>query len=255
MTASLTDDRDLDRDDDGDPRADRRPVDRRDRRGRRPVGGVKRLVGTIVAILVLIGAALASYLTPIMSVRSIDVSGTQVLDPAQIVATSQIRMGTPLLQVDTTPAAERIAAIPRVKSVRVQRSYPSGIDITVQERVAVAFVARNGSWHLVDVDGVDFDRQKALPRLPRLTDDRSTDTAADRAALSAVAGLPADLRSRVTEVGADGVAGVQLTLAGGKKVIWGDDEDGAAKARTLGYLLTQDGTEYNVSAPQFPTYR
>lgn len=253
MTASLTDDRDLDRDDDRP--TDRRRVDRRDRRGRRPVGGVKRLVWTIVVILAVIGAALASYLTPIMSVRSIDVSGTQVLDPAQIIATSQIRTGTPLLQVDTTPAAQRIAAIPRVKSVRVQRSYPSGIDITVEERVAVAFVARNGQWHLVDVDGVDFAQQKALPRLPRLTDDRSTDTASDKAALSVVAGLPADLRARVTEVGADGVAGVQLTLAGGKKVMWGDDEDGAAKARTLGYLLTQDGTEYNVSAPLFPTYR
>lgn len=216
------------------------------------MGGVKRLVWTIVVILAVIGAALASYLTPMMSVRSIDVSGTQVLDPAQIVATSQIRMGTPLLQVDTTPAAQRIAAIPRVKSVRVARSYPSGIDITVEERVAVAFVARNGQWHLVDVDGVDFARQKALPRLPRLTDDRSTDTASDKSALSVVAGLPADLRARVTEVG---VAGVTLTLAGGKKVIWGDDEDGAAKARTLGYLLTQDGTEYNVSAPLFPTFR
>jgi cell division protein FtsQ len=251
MTASLTDDRDLDegRSD------DRAPRDRRDRRGRRPVGGVKRLLWTIVAIVAVIGAALAAYLTPMMSVRSIDVSGTSVLDPAQIVATSQIRMGTPLLQVDTTPAAERIAGIPRVKSVRVQRSYPSGIDITVQERVAVAFVARGGRWHLVDVDGVDFASQQALPRLPRLTDDRSTDTEADRAALSVVAGLPADLRSRVTEVGADGIAGVYLTLAGGKKVIWGDDEDGAAKARTLGYLLTRDGTEYNVSAPSFPTYR
>ena len=97
MTASLTDDRDLDRDDDRP--TDRRRVDRRDRRGRRPVGGVKRLVWTIVVILAVIGAALASYLTPIMSVRSIDVSGTQVLDPAQIIATSQIRMGTPLLQV------------------------------------------------------------------------------------------------------------------------------------------------------------
>ena len=70
-----------------------------------------------------------------------------------------------------------------------------------------------------------------------------------------VAGLPSDLRARATEVGADGIAGVHLTVAGGKKVIWGDDEDGAAKARTLGYLLTQDGTEYNVSAPLFPTFR
>ncbi|MGZ8180221.1 cell division protein FtsQ/DivIB [Williamsia sp. SKLECPSW1] len=251
MTASVDDEiRERPRDDVRDG-----PLDRRDRRGRRPVGGAKRLLWTVVAIVVVVAAALVSYFTPLMSVRSIDVSGTDVLDPAQIVATSQIVRGTPLLQVDTAPAAERIAAIPRVKSVRVQRAYPSAIDITVVERVAVAFVAREGRWHLVDVDGVDFAQQKALPRLPRLTDDRSTDSAADLAALSVVAGLPADLRGRVTEVGADGVAGVHLTLAGGKKVIWGDDEDGAAKARTLGYLLTRDGTEYNVSAPSFPTYR
>ncbi|GAA2070042.1 cell division protein FtsQ/DivIB [Williamsia deligens] len=249
MTASLTDAPDVD---EADGRGARDP---RDRRGRRKVAGVKRLAWTVVAILAVVGAIAVSWFTPLMSVRSIDVSGADVLEPAQIISTAAIPMGKPLLQVDTAPAAARIAAIPRVKTVRVQRSYPSGIDITIVERVPVAFVARSGQWHLVDVDGVDFAQQKALPRLPRLTDDRSTDSSADRAALSVVAGLPADLRGRVIEVGADGPAGVTLTLAGGKKVIWGDDEDGPAKARTLGYLLTRDGTEYNVSAPQFPTYR
>lgn len=233
---------------DGD-RGPRRP------RGRRPVGGVRRLLWTVVAVVLIVAAALASYFSPVMSVRSISVSGTQVLDRGEIVALAGIPTGTPLLQVDTAPAAQRIAALPRVASVRVARAYPSRVDITVVERTPVAFVARSGRWHLLDVDGVDFASQQELPRLPRLLDDRSTSSEADRAALSVVAGLPAQLRARVTEVGAEGVAGVRLTLAGGKTVVWGDDGDGAAKARTLTYLLTRDGTEYNVSAPMFPTVR
>ncbi|MGJ0120862.1 cell division protein FtsQ/DivIB [Williamsia sp. MIQD14] len=240
--------------DDGDVDDRGRPP--RTRRGRRPVRGTRKLLGTIAAIVLVIAGGVVAYTTPLMSVRSISVSGESAVDPASIVAASRIALGTPLLQVDTRPAAQRIAAIPRVKSVRVTRSYPSGIDIDVVERVAVAFVIRDGASHLIDVTGVDFASQKQLPPVPRMTiADPSPSDRATLAALKVVSELPDVLRRQVIEIGAQSAADVRMTLRDRRTVVWGDADRTADKARTLMYLLPRDGTSFNVSSPEYPTFR
>ncbi|MCX6468688.1 MAG: FtsQ-type POTRA domain-containing protein [Corynebacteriales bacterium] len=253
------DDADLDdgyADDLLDDDTDERERRRRPRRGRRPVRGTRKLLGTIAAIVLVIVAGVVAYATPLMSVRSISVSGESAVDPASIVAASRIALGTPLLQVDTRPAAERVAAIPRIKSVRVTRSYPSGIDIDVVERVAVAFVIRDGASHLLDVGGVDFASQKQLPPVPRITiANPSSSDRATLAALKVVSELPDVLRRQVIEVGASSAADVRLTLRDRRTVVWGDADRTADKARTLMYLLPRDGTQFNVSSPEYPTFR
>ncbi len=223
--------------------------------GRRPVRGTRMLVGTVLTVILLIAAGLAAYFTPLMSVRSIDVSGTSVVSRDDILAAANITSGTPLLQVDTRPAAQRIAAIPRIKTVRVARGYPSTIDITVVERTAVAYEDRSGTAHLIDVDGVDFAQQRQAPTLPKLTVTNSSDDTATRAALGVVAGLPEFLSRQVVAVSASSAADVRLTLRDRKSVVWGSDDRGPEKARTLRYLLTRAGSEYNVTAPENPTFR
>ncbi|MGU3294110.1 cell division protein FtsQ/DivIB [Williamsia sp. M5A3_1d] len=243
-------------DDRFDADADERQRPSRTRRGRRPVRGTRKLLGTIAAIVLVIAGGVVAYATPLMSVRSISVGGESAVDPASIVAASRIAMGTPLLQVDTRPAAQRIAAIPRIKSVRVTRSYPSGIDIDVVERVAVAFVIRDGASHLIDVTGVDFASQKQLPPVPRMTiANPSSSDRATLAALKVVSELPDVLRRQVIEIGAQSAADVRMTLRDRRTVVWGDADRTADKARTLMYLLPRDGTSFNVSSPEYPTFR
>ncbi|GAA1462295.1 cell division protein FtsQ/DivIB [Williamsia maris] len=225
------------------------------RAGRRPVRGTRMLIGTVLTVILLVAAGLVAYFTPLMSVRSVEVSGTSVVSRDDIVAAARIATGTPLLQVDTRPAAQRIAAIPRIKTVRVARGYPSTIDITVVERTAVAFEDRSGTAHLYDVDGVDFAQQPKAPALPRLTTGSEASNAARRSALEVVAGLPDFLSRQVVSVAASSPSDVRLTLRDRKLVVWGDADRGADKARTLRFLLPRDGTEYNVSAPEYPTFR
>ncbi len=239
------------------PRAQARSADsgRMRRSGRRPVRGIGMLLGTVLTVIVLTAAGLVAYLTPLMSVRSVTVSGAGVVGREQIVAAADIATGTPLLQVDTRPAAQRIAAIPRIKTVRVVRGYPSTIDITVVERTPVAYEDRSGTVHLLDVDGVDFAQQEQVPALPRFTPGAPSSEAARDAALQVVAGLPDFLSKQVVAVTAGSSADVRLTTRDRKTIVWGDVDRGAEKARTLRYLLSRDGSEYNVTAPEFPTLR
>ena len=247
------DDRDPD---DGDHDNDGPAAGGRVRRGgRHRVRGARMLIGTVLMVVLVISAGLVAYFTPLMSVRSVEVSGTSVVSRDDVVAAARIATGTPLLQVDTRPAAQRIAAIPRIKTVRVARRYPSTIDITVVERTAVAFEDRSGTAHLYDVDGVDFAQQPKAPALPRLTSGAQASDAARRAALEVVAGLPEFLSRQVVSVAASSPSDVRLTLRDRKTVVWGDADRGADKARTLRFLLPRDGTEYNVSAPEYPTFR
>jgi len=75
------------------------------------------------------------YFTSIMAARSIVVVGLGAVTQDEVTAAAAVAPGTPLLQVDTDAVAERVAAIRRVASVRVQRQYPSTLRVTVIEDV------------------------------------------------------------------------------------------------------------------------
>ncbi|NED62811.1 FtsQ-type POTRA domain-containing protein, partial [Streptomyces sp. SID10244] len=85
------------------------------------------LLGTVLVIVVVVGLGLIAYFTPLMSVRSTDVNDNRAVPTDEIVGAARVADGTPLLQVDTHQVAQRIAAIPSIESVRVQRSYPSSL--------------------------------------------------------------------------------------------------------------------------------
>ncbi|MGW5521405.1 cell division protein FtsQ/DivIB [Gordonia sp. NPDC003950] len=220
------------------------------------------LLGGVVAAVVIVGMVLVAYLTPLMSVRGTEISGTRTVPGAQVLAAAAVPSGTPLLQVDTGAAARRIAAIPSVESARVQRSYPSTLEITITERVPVAVVTEGDKLHVLDRSGVGYLTYPAASAPPDIKKlpvfHTATPGPADpttRAALAVVAGLPPSLSKQVVSVTASSPVDIHLELTGNRNVVWGDDSQGAEKARTLSYLLTRDATQFNVSAPAFPTYR
>ncbi len=91
-----------------------------------------------------------------MSARNIVVIGLGAVTQDEVIAAAAVKPGTPLLQVNTDAVAERVAAIRRVASARVQREYPSTLRITVVERVPVVVKDYPDGPHLFDRDGVDF---------------------------------------------------------------------------------------------------
>ncbi|CAM3922077.1 cell division protein FtsQ/DivIB [Smaragdicoccus niigatensis] len=211
----------------------------------------------IALILVLAGVlGWAVYFSPMFSVRRIDVEGLHVVKSADVMKALDVPMGVPLLQVDTKGAARRVANLPKVALVRVQRNYPSALKVTVTERVAAAYFTTEQGTHLVDLEGVDFSTEPAPKDLPRLRiDSPSQRDPRVVAAMTVLGALPKSLRSQVTELYAKTPASVQLMLADGKRVVWGSADSSELKANVLVALLSQQGRTYDVSSPDLPTIR
>lgn len=211
-------------------------------------------VALVVAVVLLVGGAVALYVTPLLAVRTVDTSGVPEALTGQV--ESAVPLGTPLLRVDTGAAEAQIEQIPRVESATVERSLPSTVTITVVERVAVAFVDEADGTHLVDRNGVDFAVEAPPEGVVQLvtptpgTDDRTT-----AAAVSVLAGLPEDLRQQVVRVDAPTDTAISLALADNRTLIWGSADDSGYKADVARALLTQPGGVYDVSSPDLPTIR
>ncbi|CAN5449271.1 FtsQ-type POTRA domain-containing protein [soil metagenome] len=234
----------------GAPAAEIKPVPRG------AVRGLKFAVWTIV--LALVGAALGLilYLTPLMSARDIVVVGTGAVTRDEVVAVAEVKDGTPLLQINTDVVAEKVAAIRRVASARVQREYPSTLRITIVERIPIAVKDFPDGPHLYDRDGVDFATGPAPLTLPYLdVENPGPGDLPTQAALAVLTALRSEVAGQVGRVAAPSVSSITLTLTDGRVVVWGTEERTQEKADKLAALLTQPGQTYDVSSPDLPTVK
>lgn len=220
------------------------------------VRGLKLAVAIILVSLVTVGLGLILYFAPVMSARSIVVTGTGVVTREEVLDAAKVRPGTPLLQIDTGAVADRVAAIRRVASARVQRQYPSALRITVVERIPVVVKDFPDGPHLYDRDGVDFATAPPPPALPYLdVDNPGPGDPATKAALEVLTALRPEVAGQVGRVAAPSVSSITLTLTDGRTVVWGTTDRTEEKAEKLAALLTQPGHTYDVSSPDLPTVK
>jgi len=206
--------------------------------------------------MVLVGLGLLLYFTPIMAARNVVVVGLGAVTQDEVTAAAAVQPGTPLLQVDTDAVAERVAAIRRVASARVQRQYPSTLRVTVIERIPVVVKAYPDGPHLFDKDGVDFATAPPPAGVPYLdADNPGPSDAPTKAALQVMTALRPEVAGQVGRVAAPSVAAITLTLIDGRTVVWGTTDRTEEKALKLGALLTQPGQTYDVSSPDLPTVK
>jgi cell division protein FtsQ len=279
----------------GHPRVSRVLVERyldRLRRRRR----WRRLTVTITVFLAVLTLAGYSILwhTKVFDVRTTSVSGVKVLTRQQVLAAAAIPAHGAVAAVDTSAAKARLMALPRVKDAWVQRSLPHTIEITVVERTpAAALPQPDGSYQIVDADGVAFDTaatSAAIPahlpviHLEQFADPAPQDRAATVAgALAALRALSPPVLSRVETVSATGPYAITLTLSiaatepngsghgSGRgsghgsthestpkpqsvTVSWGGPDQPDLKARILAALIGNGSAHYDVSAPAAPAY-
>ncbi len=234
----------------GRPVAEPKPV------ARGVVRGLKMLLATALVAIVGVGLALVLYFTPAMSARDIIVTGTAALTREEVLDAAQVRPGTPLLQINTDQVADRVAAIRRVASARVQRQYPSALRITIVERVPLVVKDYPDGPHLFDRDGVDFATGPPPPGLTYIDVDNPGPTdSATKAALAVLLALRPEVLGQVGRISAPSVSSITLTLGDGRVVIWGSTDRAEEKAEKLAALLTQPGKTYDVSSPDLPTVK
>lgn len=242
-------------------RAAKRKVDGRAGEPAKPparglIRGLKVLLWTTGISIVVVGLGLVLYFTPIMSVRSIVITGLGAVTQQDVEQAAAVQPGTPLLQVNTDAVAERVATIRRIASARVQREYPSTLRITVVERIPLVVKDYPDGPHLFDRDGVDFATAPPPPGLPYLDAEApGPNDDPTRAALQVLTALSPEVAGQVSRIAAPSVAAITLTLNDGREVIWGTTDRTDDKAMTLGALLTQPGRTYDVSSPDLPTVK
>ncbi|MFF2087618.1 cell division protein FtsQ/DivIB [Nocardia sp. NPDC058176] len=212
---------------------------------------------TVVGVLVLTVVAVLAWFTPALSVRTVHIEGVSSVPEQDVRVLLEIPDGRSMLRIDTTEIAQRVAAIPKVRSVRVQRKFPSTVAVTVVERTPVVYFESPDGAHLIDADSVEFAIEPAAPiGVPELvTDEHFTGPEAARAAVDVLVTLPPALSVQVGEVVARSNSDVSLNLRDGRKVVWGGTGDGERKAAVVMPLLTREGTVFDVSSPNLVTVK
>ncbi len=224
----------------------------------------RRRLRTLVALIIITVLAIGSLALIDSSAFDVDrvvVNGVVETDPATVVATTEIALGDPLLEVDLNRAARQVETLPWVASAVAERRWNGDIRIEVVEREAVAaleventdlFVLIDASGrqlegvevrpsHFVPIEGVAASGILAQPA-----------PASARSAVRVVGALPPSLKPQVVSVRVE-AANVAtpdqptiepqilvLTLAdGGGQVILGDDSSLAEKMLGLETMLTR----------------
>ncbi|WP_055491834.1 cell division protein FtsQ/DivIB [Streptomyces sp. TP-A0356] len=214
--------------------------------------------------LVVGGCIWLLYGSPWLRVQRVSVSGARVLTETQVREAAGVRLGTPLISLDTDAIGARLRRrLPRIDSVDVVRSWPRGIGLKVTERTPVLVVGDGGKFVEVDGEGVRFATVPHPPAgvpalqltvsrsvgLRRFGIDRLTREAA-RVAREVPAAVARDIRT--VKVGS--YDSISLELTGGRSVMWGSDEKGGAKAATLSALMraAPRARHFDVSVPTAP---
>ena len=116
-------------------------TDHRQRLRRRRIG----LIAGITAALLLLGLVSVLYFSPVLALRTIQVTGTDLLPQPRAEQLLQPLIDRPLPQVGTRQVEELLAQEPAVDHVRVQAQPPSGIAVEIVEHQPVAVITSEQS--------------------------------------------------------------------------------------------------------------
>lgn len=213
----------------------------------------------MLAVVAVLGGAIAAVFSPILDVDRTVVRGTSRVPKGAVLRAAGIERGDPILLVDRGDVAAGVEGLPWVATARVIRELPGTLRILVTERRAVGWARAGDRSVLVSAGGVVLGAvpgtPDGLPRLLGLEDlGRRGTRVRPRAAARVAAGLTDALRARATVVvvGEDGTA--SLRLADGPEVRLGDPHRITAKARAAEAVLLVAGpvAYVDVRVPDVP---
>jgi cell division protein FtsQ len=234
-------------------RAERGEVRRFTRHSRRRRAVV---IGIVTSFSALLAGVIAVTFSPLMSLTTIDVTGTQRLDAAEVTAALDEHLGTPLAFVADSAIGDDLAQFALIRSYSTEIVPPNTLIVRIVERAPIGAVEAPAGLELVDAAGVVVETVDAVPEgLPLI--EVASGEAGERAFASVadvLISIPREVAARVETVTATTRDDVTFELRGsGHVVMWGDAERSAQKARVLDAAIaaTDQGTRwvYDVSAP------
>lgn len=225
--------------------------ERRTRR-RRIVLGLAGFFG--LALLVMLLA-----ISPIFSVKKIEIIGAQNLDSAELESRLQSSfLDTPLALVDRGELVEILNGYPLIESFLIENRLPDTLVLRIIERRPLLAVANaSGGFAVLDSAGValagSVDPPEGLP-LFRVPASGGGVTTFD-AAVEVLLALSTELRAQIETITATSRSEVSFVLRGSAaEVVWGGAEQSELKTRVLAALMeaAPKAKLYDVSSPTNP---
>lgn len=214
------------------------------------------------------GVAWALLGSSFFVVRSVQVIGGGAIPDKEVIAAAGLRIGTPLVRVDTATLARRVERITLVQSASVRRSWPDSVVIEVVPRRPMFGVRAGRGYAVVDSFGVVLGHTSRPRTGLVLLIARSVRPAALVGSLATLRGnpavlsagavvrqLPGWLRHRLTAVAARGAVRVVLFLRPDITIVWGSAARAAVKAEEVAVLLRTNARHIDVSDPGSVTTR
>jgi len=194
--------------------------------------------------------------SPVLSLRTISIAGTSRVNKQQVLSAVSGQLSTPLALVNFGAIRRELSAFPLIRSYVTESRPPDTLVIRILERSPIAVLQTAKGFSVVDPAGVVLQDTAVRPAgLPVLTSSAAlTGSAAFVASVHVLLALPNDLRVKVDSITAVTRDNVTLTLAGGKTVLWGSDEQSAVKGAVLAELISSrpEAVRYDVTAPTVP---
>ncbi|MGV9561540.1 cell division protein FtsQ/DivIB [Streptomyces sp. NPDC003480] len=232
------------------------------------LGRLRRLRMLIILLVLLLlaggGSIWLLYGSSWLRVQRVSVSGTRVLTPAQVRGAAGVRLGTPLISLDTGAIEARLRRrLPRIDTVDAVRSWPHGIALNVTERTPVLLIRDGAKYVEVDREGMRFatvaQAPKGVPALelappPSSGPRRFGTDRLVREAVHVAQAVPAAVARQTRTVKVRTFDSISLELGDGRTVLWGSGEKGRAKAVTLTALMkaAPRARHFDVSVPTAP---
>lgn len=231
---------------------------------RRAAGSWKKWaygVGTLVlATLIFVGVV---FFSPLLATRTITVEGASLLDEATVQQQLSQLQGVPMTRISESEVASLIGNENVLYGVTLQANPPHELVVQLHERVPVAVVENEGSFVLVDNEGVQLGAAASVEDagVPLVAGGLDIlGSAAFSTVTGVLAALPTSILSQVSEAKADSASTITLEMIDGTQVVWGTPEDSDLKAKVLVQLMDSVGSQqavetYDVSSPLVPTVK
>ncbi len=209
----------------------------------------RRMIG-VAALICLVSASIGLYFSPILRVQHVEVTGTSALNPDDVATLADIR-GDSMVSSTFTGAEARVAALPQVRSVQIQRQWPDTIEIAVTERAPWATWTAGATPYTIDETGVVLATTAAdsgpIIHAPASAGPLQPGDQVDADALaltySLVEQVPAQLGVNLTEIDWSTNSGVTVTTDAGYKVVFGDSANTQYKLAVWQGVETEFGRD------------
>lgn len=192
----------------------------------------RRFLVTVATIAVL-GAISAGgtwlWSSPMLQINSVDVEGNDRIAANAIIERAGL-LGENIVTADLAAAQHQIYGHPLVSKVRIERDWPNGVRIIVDERQAWGTWDQGGVRYTIDRDGVVLGAAPPTLGSPLIKTTATTtlregdrvDAQAVQAAAEIYELLPRQLGTTVTEVSFLPGKGVQVLTEDGQSALLGD---------------------------------